>query len=68
MNKQLSRDYFAEGKMTMVTGDKIRTVDKTFLVANEWKLVICAFLCKMMWYPKILFAEEKHSYNYIKKL
>lgn len=35
MNKQLSRDYFAEGKMTMVTGDKIRTVDKTFLVANE---------------------------------
>lgn len=35
MNKQFRRDYFAEGKMTMVTGDIIRSADKTFLVANE---------------------------------
>lgn len=35
MDKQLRGEYFAEGKMTMVTGDIIRSVDKTFLVANE---------------------------------
>lgn len=35
LNKQLRRDYSVEGKMTMVTGDIIRSVDKTFLVTTE---------------------------------
>lgn len=35
MNKQLMGDYFVEGKMTMVSRDIIRSVDKTLLVANE---------------------------------
>lgn len=65
---KLRGDYFAKGKVAMVTEDITRSADKTFLVANEQKSVLCAFLCKMMWSPKKLFTEEKHSYNYIKKL